>query len=71
MAVQPTSELVNVVGIDFIGRLPNEVQLIQTFAAAIVTGSKENKSAQQLIQLLTSQQAAQAIQNSGMDLIRR
>ena len=71
MAIQPTSELVNVAGIDYIGRLPKEVQLIQTFSAAIVTGSKEVKSAQQLIQLLTSQQATQAIQNSGMDLIQR
>jgi molybdate transport system substrate-binding protein len=71
MAIQPTSELVNVAGIDYIGRLPNEVQLIQTFSAAVVTGSKESKSAQQLIQLLTSSQAAQAIQNSGLDLIQK
>ena len=71
MAIQPTSELVNVAGIDYIGRLPKEVQLIQTFSAAVVTGSKESKSAQQLIQLLASKQAAQAIQNSGMDLIQR
>ena len=71
MAIQPTSELVNVAGIDYVGRLPNEVQLIQTFSAAVVTGSKESKSAQQLIQLLTSTQAAQAIQSSGMDLIQK
>ncbi len=71
IAIQPTSELVNVAGIDYIGRLPKEVQLIQTFSAAVVTGSKESKSAQQLIQLLASKQAAQAIQNSGMDLIQR
>ena len=71
MAVQPTSELVHVAGIDYIGRLPKEVQLIQTFSAAVVTGSKQTTTAQQLIQLLISKQATQAIQNSGMDLIQR
>ena len=71
MAVQPTSELVHVTGIDYIGRLPKEVQLIQTFSAAVVTGSKQTTTAQQLIQLLISKQATQAIQNSGMDLIQR
>jgi len=71
MAVQPTSELVHVAGIDYIGRLPKEVQLIQTFSAAVVTGSKQTASAQQLIQLLISKQATQAIQNSGMDLIQK
>ena len=71
MAVQPTSELVHVIGIDYIGRLPKEVQLIQTFSAAVVTGSKQTTTAQQLIQLLISKQATQAIQNSGMDLIQR
>jgi molybdate transport system substrate-binding protein len=71
MAVQPTSELVNVTGIDYIGRLPQELQLIQTFSAAIVVGSKESESAKKFIQLLSSKQSVQAIQNSGMDLIQR
>jgi len=71
MAVQPTSELVNVAGIDYIGRLPHELQLIQTFSAAIVVGSKESESAKKFIQLLSSKQSVQAIQNSGMDLIQR
>ena len=71
MAIQPTSELVNVAGIDYIGRLPQELQLIQTFAAAIVVGSKESESAKKFIQLLSSKQSAQAIEDGGMDLIRR
>ncbi len=71
MAVQPTSELVNVSGVDYIGRLPQDLQLIQTFSAAIVVGSKETDSAKKLIQLLSSTESAQAIQNSGMDLIQR
>jgi molybdate transport system substrate-binding protein len=71
MAVQPTSELVNVSGVDYIGRLPQDLQLIQTFSAAIVVGSKETDSAKKLIQLLSSTESVQAIQNSGMDLIQR
>lgn len=71
MAIQPSSELVHVDGIEYIGRLPQEIQLIQTFSAAIVAGSKETKSAQELIQLLSSKQAAQAIQSSGMDLLQK
>jgi len=71
MAVQPTSEIVNVSGVDYIGRLPQDLQLIQTFSAAIVVGSKETDSAKKLIQLLSSTESAQAIQNSGMDLIQR
>jgi molybdate transport system substrate-binding protein len=71
MAVQPVSELVNVPGIDYAGRLPDELQLIQVFAAAIVKGSKEPDMARRLIQLLASERAASAKQNSGMDLIRK
>ena len=69
MAVQPTSELVNIPGIEFIGRLPKETQLMQTFSAAILTGSTASEAAQQLIQLLSSSQATQAIIHSGMDVI--
>jgi len=32
---QPTSELLHVPGLDFVGRIPAELQLIRTFAAAI------------------------------------
>ncbi len=69
IAVQPVSELVNVPGITFSGRLPNELQLVQIFAAAIVTGAKEPDAGRRLIQFLASDRAAAAIENSGMDLI--
>lgn len=71
MAIQPVSELVNVPGIDYEGRLPDEFQLIQVFAAAIVKNSKEPESARKLIAFLASEQSASAIQSSGMDLIRK
>ncbi len=71
IAIQPSSELANVPGIDYIGPLPKEVQLIQTFAAAIVKDAKHSESASKLIQLLSSPIAAQAIQHWGMNTIQR
>jgi molybdate transport system substrate-binding protein len=71
IAVQPVSELVNVPGIDFAGRLPDEVQLVQVFVAAIVTGSKQPDAARRLIQFLASERAAPAIEKNGMELIRK
>lgn len=71
MAIQPSSELVNVAGIDFIGRLPNEIQLLQIFVIAITKDSTQVEAAKKLIQFLTSPAAAVPIQNSGMDLIKR
>lgn len=70
MAVQPVSELVNEVGIDFVGRLPAEFQLVQVFAAAVVTGAKEPEAAKKLIQFLASERTAVAIEKSGMDRVR-
>lgn len=71
MAIQPSSELVNVAGIDFIGRLPNEIQLLQIFTIAITKDSTQVEAAKKLIQFLTSPAAAAPILNSGMDLIKR
>lgn len=71
VAVQPSSELVNIAGIDYVGRIPNELQLIQTFSAAIVVGSKQREAAQKLIQTLSSPNAAEYIKQSGMDLVRK
>jgi molybdate transport system substrate-binding protein len=41
IAIRPVSELVNVPGIDFVGPVPEEVQYLSMFSAAIVAGSKE------------------------------
>jgi molybdate transport system substrate-binding protein len=67
IAVQPVSELANVPGIEVIGRIPNELQLIQVFAAAIVTGTHQPDAARKLIGLLASERAAAAIVKSGME----
>jgi len=67
IVLAPVSELVNVPSIAFAGRLPDEVQLLQVFAAAIVAGSDRREQAKRLIEFLASGQAAAAIEKSGME----
>ena len=67
IAVQPVSELMHVQGIDYVGRLADELQLIQMFSAAIVKGSAQPEAAKRLIQFLASDRAAAAIRKSGME----
>lgn len=71
LVIQPVSEIVNAPGIEFAGRLPDAIQLVQTFAGAIVLGTKESESAKRLIGFLASPRAAFALRNSGMDAAAR
>jgi len=71
MAIQPTGELFNVPGIEFVGRLPSEVQLVQVFSAAIVKGSPRVKEAKDLIEFLSSPQTAPFIVHYGMDVVKK
>jgi len=71
IVIQPVSELVHVPGIEVAGRLPNEVQLVQTFAAAIVVGSKEADAARRLIEFLASDRSSIAMEKNGMDPVRK
>ena len=70
IVVQPSSELVNISGIDYVGPLPNSIQLIQTFAAARVMNSSNSEAAKKLIEYLSSPNAAEPIKNGGMNLVR-
>jgi len=69
IAVQPSSELVNISGIDYVGALPDSIQLIQTFAAAIIIHSPNQEAAKKLIEYLSSPTAAGAIKSGGMTII--
>jgi molybdate transport system substrate-binding protein len=70
MAVQPVSELVSEVGVDYVGRIPEELQLVQVFAAAVLKTAKEPEAGRRLIQFLASERTAAAVKRSGMDLAR-
>ena len=67
MALGPVSELVDQAGIEPAGVLPDEVQLIQMFTAAIVNTSRRPEQARRLIEFLTSAKSATAIKASGME----
>ncbi len=66
LAIGPVSELVNQPGIELAGSLPDDVQLIQTFIAAMVKTAHNPEAARKLIAFLASDQTTTAIRNSGM-----
>jgi molybdate transport system substrate-binding protein len=66
LAIGPVSELVNQPGIEPVGALPDEVQLVQVFTAAIVKTARNPEPAKRLIGFLASGQTTTAIKNSGM-----
>jgi molybdate transport system substrate-binding protein len=60
------SELVEQPGIDIVGPIPADVQLVQVFTAAIVDTSQRRGQARRLIEYLASERADTAIRRSGM-----
>jgi molybdate transport system substrate-binding protein len=67
LAVLPTSEIMSAAGVVFAGNIASGIQFVQTFSAAIVTGSSEIEACKRLIEFLTSARAAKAIRKSGME----
>src|SRR3984893_4022084 len=43
VAVMPVSEILHATGVDFAGAIAPEIQFVQVFSAAVVTGSKETE----------------------------
>ena len=67
LGVLPSSEIVFAKGVELAGNIADEIQFMQTFSAAIVTGSQAIDASKRLIECLTSARAAEAIRNSGME----
>ena len=67
LAIGPVSELVNQPGIELLGALPDDVQLVQVFTAAITGTTQHSEQAKRLIEFLASGQTTAAIRNSGME----
>ena len=66
MVVAPVSEILPVAGLDFVGTIPTEIQFVQTFAAAVVKGTKEPEASKRLIAFLASNEATHTIEKTGM-----
>lgn len=69
IALGPVSELVGQPGVDYVGPLPQEVQLVQVFTAAIVQGSSQVEDAKRLIAFMSSSDAAAAVKKAGMEQV--
>ena len=67
LAVMPVSEIVHAPGVAFAGSIAPEIQLVQTFSAAVVAGSGNIEGSKRLIEFLASARASEAITNSGME----
>jgi len=67
LAVMPVSEILHAVGVDFAGSLPPEIQFVQVFSAAVVTGTQAIESSKRLIEFLASGRASETIRKSGME----
>jgi molybdate transport system substrate-binding protein len=68
---QQISELLPVVGIDFVGPLPPEVQRVTVFSAGVAVGARNPDAARALIRALASPDAVPAIARSGLEPITR
>jgi len=64
---QQISELLPISGIDYVGPLPPDVQLVTTFSAGVATHAKNPDDARKLIQFLTSPAAASVFAKRGLE----
>jgi molybdate transport system substrate-binding protein len=63
---QQRSELLPVAGIDIVGDLPEEVQYVTEFSAAVVAGSAHQAEARKFLAYLASPKNAAAISDTGL-----
>ncbi len=64
---QQISELLPIEGIEFVGPLPDEIQRVTTFSAAITANAANVEQARRLIEYLASPAVAPAIQAQGLE----
>lgn len=64
---QQVSELVHVAGVDYLGPLPPEVQLVTVFSGGIHVGAKQPDAARGLVKFLTAPAAVPVIRKNGME----
>jgi molybdate transport system substrate-binding protein len=67
LAIQQKPELLHIAGIEVIGLLPGELNMVTVFAAGIDTGSPHAGAARKLIAFLQSQEAATVLRSKGLD----
>jgi molybdate transport system substrate-binding protein len=68
---QQVSELLPEPGIDYVGPLPEDVQLATVFSAGIVVGAANPERGRELIRFFTTDRAAAAIGKTGLEQVGR
>src|SRR5258706_11018702 len=61
------SQLLPTQGIDIVGALPADIQLVTMFSAGMHVGAKQPEAAKALVRFLTSPAAAPVIRKKGLD----
>ena len=67
IAVQQKPELLHVSGVEIVGFLPSDLNLVTEFAAAVMAGSKNTAAGKALIDSLRSPEAAALFRAKGLD----
>jgi len=70
LALQPVSELLPAAGVELVGPIPETIQYISVFSAAVVATSTSLEASKRLIAFLTSERATPAIRKSGMARVK-
>jgi molybdate transport system substrate-binding protein len=69
LAVQQKPELLHVAGVEVVGLLPGDLNVVTEFAVAIMTGTKSADAAKTLIKLLQSSEATTVFRAKGLDTL--
>jgi molybdate transport system substrate-binding protein len=67
LGFQQISEILPVAGVDFVAKIPEQVQSVTTFSAGIPVGAQHPEAARALIRFLASPEARAEILKSGLD----
>jgi molybdate transport system substrate-binding protein len=67
LAVQQKPELLHVAGVEIVGLLPGDLNVVTEFAVANVTGGKNADAVAALIKMLQSPEAAAVFRSKGLD----
>ena len=71
LAVQQSSELMSVPGVELLGPLPAGLQSITQFAAAVPTAARQPEAGRALIRYLQSPRAAAVMKQKGLEPVAR
>ncbi len=68
IAIQQMPELMGIAGIDIVGPLPDDLQLMTSFSAALLSSSEDPKTAKALIEFLLSDETAALLKAAGFEV---